>query len=296
MLRLKMGLLLLAGWGVAAPTFAQTDPTAKRAQLEVTLRATRAQVTAGSGFGIVADLVNKSDREIFLAPKYVNIYLPPELDPEAPRPWWANIRGVENPDSKNFYETITRLGPGDRTTAVWSGAASPDSQDSWGVSVRHYLNPLFLAPSEYAIKAVVLHWPDEASAVRKSNNYSSESAEIKVLVIAPLWVTIAGAILGGLVAYFLLPRARLRSDRIEKFGILTAVLLSLIVTVLIARISDSQNFIRVSINDFWGAIAIGFIANWGGIEVLRKYLPAQRPGESLGKPGGPAAPSSADKS
>ena len=43
-------------------------------------------------------------------------------------------------------------------------------------------------------------------------------------------------------------------------------------TVLLARLSETQFLIRVSINDFWGAIAIGFVADLLGIKILQKIL------------------------
>ena len=242
----------------------------KRNQLEIALRTSRTQVPAGSGFGIAAEITNKSQSEIFLAPKYVTIMMPPEFDPGTPRPWWAVVRGVENPDPKQFYETVTRLGPGDKTTAFWAGNTDPEKDlvsQFWSL-----LNLLTFTPGEYTIKVVALYWPDEASATKKANNYNSEVADIKVVVVAPQWVVIVGSILGGLIAYFLLPGARLRSQKIDLLGIGTAALLSLIVTVLIARVSDTQFLVRISINDFWGAIAIGFIANASGMAVLRRYL------------------------
>jgi hypothetical protein len=55
-------------------------------------------------------------------------------------------------------------------------------------------------------------------------------------------------------------------------GILGAALLSIIVTILLARLSETQFLIRITVADFWGAVAIGFVANYAGAEVLNKII------------------------
>ena len=138
---------------------------------------------------------------------------------------------------------------------------------------------LSFSPGEYIIKVVVIYWSDEQSAKSGNVNYFTESSEAKINFISPQNVIICGAILGGIIAFLLLPNARLnkRTDFWGiTWGIITSVLLSVIITVLISRISDTQFLIRVTINDFWGAVAIGFIANALGITSLNKYLESNR--------------------
>jgi len=53
---------------------------------------------------------------------------------------------------------------------------------------------------------------------------------------------------------------------------LGAVLLSAIVTILLARISETQFLIRVTVADLWGAVAIGFVANYLGAELIKKMI------------------------
>jgi hypothetical protein len=52
-------------------------------------------------------------------------------------------------------------------------------------------------------------------------------------------------------------------------GAVGSILLSAIVTILLSWLSETQFLIRVSINDFWGAIAVGFVANLPGIKILQ---------------------------
>jgi len=53
-------------------------------------------------------------------------------------------------------------------------------------------------------------------------------------------------------------------------GAITSMLMSTVVTILIARVADTQFPIRITVSDVWGSIAIGFIANYLGIELLNK--------------------------
>ncbi len=74
------------------------------------------------------------------------------------------------------------------------------------------------------------------------------------------------------------PRKNTFMEVVQKFakeiaGIFGAILLSAIVTILLSRISETQLLIKVSIADFWGAIAIGFVANYLGARGLEKLLP-----------------------
>jgi hypothetical protein len=113
-------------------------------------------------------------------------------------------------------------------------------------------------------------------------------------IAAPQSVIILGAIVGGIIAFAVLPRSR--RDRTvvtaldgatktktivgrvypTTYGILGAALLSVIVTILLSRMSEQQFLIKVTINDFWGAIAVGFVANYIGSRVLDRLLPGSQ--------------------
>jgi hypothetical protein len=44
------------------------------------------------------------------------------------------------------------------------------------------------------------------------------------------------------------------------------------ITILLSRISETQFLIKVTVNDFWGAVAIGFVANYMGAKALNKLI------------------------
>jgi hypothetical protein len=112
------------------------------------------------------------------------------------------------------------------------------------------------------------------SAINFSDNYRTETAEIKVPVVAPQWVIILGASLGAIIAYFLLPNIRRKPDHVELLGLSSAILFGIIITILLGRIADTQFFVKITVTDFWGAVAIGFIGVASGHSLLQKYLPS----------------------
>ena len=130
----------------------------------------------------------------------------------------------------------------------------------------------------------------------------SETAIVKMA--APQTVIMLGAMLGGLVSVFLFPQSRPKSVILayrqggfapaleSTFGLLYSVagacLLSAIVTVMLARLSESQFLVKISVNDFWGAVVVGFIAQYAGVSILDKLVPgrAKARQEETGAQGG----------
>jgi hypothetical protein len=61
------------------------------------------------------------------------------------------------------------------------------------------------------------------------------------------------------------------------------MLLGVIVAILLARLSDTDFIIRTTVNDFWGAIAVGFIGTASGPTILQKFTNALRSSRSAEK-------------
>ncbi|MBV9037482.1 MAG: hypothetical protein JO182_23535 [Acidobacteriaceae bacterium] len=101
-------------------------------------------------------------------------------------------------------------------------------------------------------------------------------------IAAPQTVILVGALIGGLAAFYVL-RSNKEKVTLDSYKhssnegkqsrtLLGTLLLSAIVTILLARLSQSQFLIQVSISDFWGAIAIGFVASYYGPSLLDNWL------------------------
>ena len=151
------------------------------------------------------------------------------------------------------------------------------------------LNFIFFNPGDYKITVTANYWHHP---VPPFDDYRIAVQTKTVRVAAPQSVILFGASLGGLIAYFILPQGRRRLTQSSESknwvwnslkeigGILGAMLLSAIVTILLSRVSESQFLIRVSITDFWGAIAIGFISNYLGYEILKRLIGSDKNSET----------------
>jgi hypothetical protein len=51
--------------------------------------------------------------------------------------------------------------------------------------------------------------------------------------------------------------------------------MSVIITILLSRIEQTAFFIKVTVSDLWGAIAIGFFGNYGGMALIDKMVRPQ---------------------
>jgi len=148
------------------------------------------------------------------------------------------------------------------------------------------LNFVFFTPGDYKLTVSLNYWLHPVPPFTEDYRVAVQTAAVRVM--APQSVILLGASIGGLMAYIILPQGRQRQTQNtssirmsilkEVLGILGAILLSAIVTILLSRLSDSQFLIRVSISDFWGAIAIGFVSNYLGYEILRRLIGAEKEG------------------
>lgn len=59
-------------------------------------------------------------------------------------------------------------------------------------------------------------------------------------------------------------------------GLASAVLLSGIATVLLSRLATTDFLLVVKVNDFWGAIATGFVIQWFGYRYLTRLIPTAK--------------------
>jgi hypothetical protein len=152
------------------------------------------------------------------------------------------------------------------------------------------LNYLFFTPGDYKITAQVKYWDTPAATAA----YRTAQKSTTIHLAAPQSVIMLGAIIGGLIAYTILPQTRRQRLTVtetptrtvittlvgrvfqQAYGLFGACLLSVIVTILLARISDTQFLVKVTVNDVWGAITIGFVANYAGSRVLDRLFPPQR--------------------
>jgi hypothetical protein len=268
--------------------------------IDIKIEPTRPQATAGAGIGIIAEIKNTSASTVYLKGKNLTLTLPPEL--EAPFSWewgWWAIFPTEEYDPKNpnaIFEKTISLKAGDAYNVFWirnptesaTGVLPSLLIDNTPVfftnlikQVTAELNYIFFTPGDYKITVVAKYWIESPGSHNDQDEaYRTVNQSALLRVAAPSSVIILGAALGGLIAYFLLPQTRfslegcvgrsgLWARRIA--GIFVSMLLSTMVAILLSRVSDVPLPIRVTVTDFWGAIAIGFLANYAGSQLLDRF-------------------------
>lgn len=195
-----------------------------------------------------------------------------------------------------------------------AGASLPC--DAWR-QVRSELRYIFFTPGDYK---VLVQAKVGANKLPSDEGHYTFSEVATIKVAAPQFVIIFGAMIGGLISWLLFPQGEEKAVSLEfsaagvwvfakkvwwyLYSIAGACLLSAIVTILMARLSESQFLVKISVTDFWGALVVGFIAQYAGKSVLDKLIPG-RPGSQTPSPqkqtqaaaapqppaGSPAAPS-----
>src|SRR5579863_3315150 len=288
-------------------------PTSNNSPLDIKLETSRAQPTVGSGLGVQAIIKNASDVDIYVNESSVVLILPPELSGRSIylnffpglfathhlRPDKDNTKDI---DDANVRSDIV-IKPGDVYLVDWQTGDEDYSDlkdcEKWPSILKHAcpytpsfvlntlhivtteFNFIFFNPGDYKISIIAQYW---TSPGFKPNEYHTATQATTVRVAAPQSVILFGAALGGLIGFFIFPLlyAKRRPPRTGKTraktfaGLLGAMLLSMIVTILLARISETQFLIRVTVADFWGAIAVGFVANYIGVKIFEKILPSDK--------------------
>ncbi len=290
-----LGALLGAVLGAVDLLTAQTREQPHRSSaIELAVETSRSQLVAGAGLGIVAMVTNVSDSTVFLRERDFTLTLPVELEGGREVYGWAAFFPTERHQTgapyDQFYSAVIALKPGDSYNTFWTSGPQSSKADtsSPGIldQIQSQLRFVFFAPGDYKITVVAKYW---SIATLPEGQYRTVTQSVTTPVAAPQFVILFGAALGGLIAYSIFSRARRRkawqatlsgwqgfAQRTfkEATGVLAAVLLSTIVTILLSRIAETQFIVRVTVNDFWGAITVGFVANYAGSRVLDRLIPA----------------------
>jgi hypothetical protein len=276
--------------------------TEEPGDVAITLEASRSQLSAGSGFALKGYIKNKTDKAIALSSSMATMTLPPELLGSNVYSFAANAffpTETSSKDDQNVWNRTIILAAKDTYPVIWSwDEIESDRYDSIQrlnipefakmvvYTVASELQFLLLTPGDYKVGvAIRYHVDGDPPEVYKTAIQSA-----LVHVSAPEFVILIGAALGGLLGY-IISRIYLSNESPLKgrfaflqvlVGMLGSMLLSAIVTILLARISETQFLVRVSINDLWGAIAIGFIASIIGIRILDNFIPPSKSAQSKG--------------
>ncbi len=179
--------------------------------------------------------------------------------------------------NQRMFDKVVELAPGSRTTVFWNGHTRTGSS---GI-LSNAAAELFIPPGSYSVTIVADYWLSKEDAEQKSTGRQTYSTVLTIPIVASQATVMIGAVIGGLIAYFLLPNTRFfttpprqgkkNSVVVREYtqSIVASMLLSIIATILLSRLADTQFIIKVTVNDFWGAIAIGFVVSASGKKIFQ---------------------------
>lgn len=263
---------------------AVTDSTESKnpPMIDIRIETFRKQIVAGKVLGVAADITNKSSGPIYLREQDIHLILPPEV--VGPDALVSSVNGCFVTETREQDPRVLALKPNETYRIFWSQGPQ---QQSTTDSIRRRLWLLTFTPADYPIMVEAKYWTRRSF---DNDGYHTAIETKPANFAAPQSIIVLGAILGGLIFTVLswirkaeedAPKAvsNWPSDRPWTAGrafltIAGSILLSITITILLSRIQDTQFFIKVTVEDFWGAIAIGFFANYGGWKVLDKMFPA----------------------
>lgn len=303
---LLIAVIALLTFNDVYATAAITDrENIRSAGLSITSEGTRERLAVGTSFGVSGTITNNTKSLVYVNERFATLKVPAEIEGpygNADSIWFAYFpTGDHGQNDELTFKATVALKPGEATSVFWlvdprttlSEVAwqRPKLQpNTWTTLKNLYdqvsieLNFLLFSPGKYKLTLSVDYWDNVG--LKGPPNLAIESKVVDVA--APESVILFGAAIGGLIAFLILPQARrgLTAAPLSAhphlgyvfigtraiLGLFGAMLLSAIITILLARISESQFLIRVTVSDLWGAIAIGFIANYVGTEALSKII------------------------
>jgi hypothetical protein len=291
----------------------ETPASSNSPKIDIKIETFRKQIVPGTFLGVVADITNNSSDSVYLREIDVQLLLPPEAD----RPdvginstdgWFPTERLEAEPHviclkPNETYRIFWGQDPnrtintGDSSKQVGekkSGKLSFVGRTWWWF--QRYVQFIGFTPGAYPITVEAKYWDQRQF---EGCDYHTAVATKAVEYVAPQKIIILGAILGGLI-FTILAAVRAKENVIngrptmpwhiaKTFGkvnliVVGSILLSVIITILMSRVSETQFFIKVTVSDFWGAIAVGFLANYGGWALLDKMVPGKsKEGETTKK-------------
>lgn len=302
---------------------AATTATASR-YLHVTINSSTANIVEGAVYGLDAELENVSSVPVTVDLGSLRLAVQPELAP-------SDFSCTFFYDAAtNGLASILML-PGDHFTVFFDTGAKASPQalkddptcvaNFWGRLRRR----LDFVPGNYSFVVIGKFTfvppaaagslsgsapPSPSSAGKPEEHYFAQAASLSVSIDQAQIILYAG--LGGLLAFLVMSfrgantlseyagkvQAR-SSDPARKFVIILreaggAILLSATVTVIAARLSTTAFPVKVSVNDFWGALTVGFVAYFIGgsfIDKLSGLSTGSQPANAQNSPGStPSSP------
>ncbi|WP_248885331.1 hypothetical protein [Acidithiobacillus acidisediminis] len=258
--------------------------------IDIALYPSREIPVAGELWSVSGHLSNRSTKPIWIVDQACTLSLAPEIYGQNSR---TGSIGAFFPtiQSRPFSE-IVRIDPGATYSVVWKidphSSKDGGSGADLGVVTRVYRtirSYLFFSPGKFKVNANVHIWPFKPAIGNRGNvtNYGSsfvKTISTDIQMDASPWVLILGAAIGGILCFILqmlFGDVHLGPDvfvvmKAIAVGLMSAILLSGVMTVLLSRLATTDFLLVVKVKDVWGAVATGFIVQWFGFPMLQTII------------------------
>jgi hypothetical protein len=283
------------------PTPAETGPE----MVKVTLFSSRSPVTRDASYGVFADLENVSLQAITLRASETKLVVQPEVsqrykcfDEQSATfpalPIQPNAQ-TDKSGSSNEKSAELELQPQEHYKVFWDLTAEkpPKGNCKFRDTIQNYFG---FVPGDYVFTVVgLIHTPQTKDHPSVIHTYSQATTlRVGLSQLSTAWAAFIGALFAYIVVSLQPGRDfdRWKSDyprghKVKIFLVilrnaLGAGLMGAAVTIVASRLSETQFPIKVSVNDFWGALTIGFFAFFVGarfiLAITSKLPPSTTPG------------------
>jgi hypothetical protein len=297
--------------------------------LHITVNPSTANIIEGAVYGLDAEIENISSIPITIDIGQIQLAVQPELaPPNVSCTWFYNAVSNSKVPSPilmrpgDHFTVFFDTGAAAEVTAL---KESPQCKATFWGGLRRRLdfvpgNFAFVLTGTFTFTLIPqlvnsVSGPastDPSASTKLEQHYFTETANLPVTIDQFQIITYAG--LGGLLAFLVMSfrNANTLSEYAGKVqaassmqaisrkpslksviilrGAAAAILLSVTVTVIASRLSTTAFPVKVSVDDFWGALTVGFVSYFVGGKFIDKLSETLTPTPQPGGAPAPAAP------
>lgn len=253
-----------------------------RPEVEIELNTSRSVVVSGEKWAIEGVITNRGDLPVWIVDSHTTLTLSPEL--------WGN--SSRSGSIGAFFPTIrsrpthevVRIDPGASYSVIWKVdplRSFDETSKSKNKIIQTIQSFAFVPPNEYRITACMHIWTtlpqfDNTGNVENLGSSFTKTNSRTVKLDSSPAILVLGAGIGGIVCFVLqlligvVPVGINTGETASQIsiGLLTALLLTSVVTTLLSRLSNNNFIVNIQVKDLWGAIATGIVVQWAGYSTL----------------------------
>lgn len=268
--------------------------------ISVKISTSRKEVTLDGAYGIIADVENLGAVPITLYANQTILVVEPEVTqsnncayglvaflPTAFAPGSPNQPGQKVIPLTDPYQATDPRGlpiqiqPKEHYSVFWDINRSKTTDTT--CEKRRWYDVFSFVPGEYpfVLDAKIYLAPDQ----QEETVYHTITERTVLRVSITQLTAMLAAMIGAIIAYvvtalrpdkeigkFRESGSKLRATLVISRNLFSAALMGATITIVASRLADTQFPVKVSVNDFWGAVTIGFVSYFVGNKFIDKLV------------------------